>query len=263
MMKKILSFCLVGVMLFSLASCGSNGNQNVDESNGVEDTTTSIESEPIQEETPSPTPSDREPSEPIQSEEPTSSEDPIPSEEPGPSETPPTSSETPTQEPTSTPTPTPTQESTPPPTSTPTQVHTHSFSGGNCQTKSTCSTCGEVGDYGDHTWTTKEVYHEGLGHYETQEVTEQVIVGYEDTVYVHKCGDGSQYGGPYGCGFTTTDPDEMRDHHLYTGHGGSVIVKTGGGPIYETRTTTQEVWVEDTPAWTEYVTTCIICGARQ
>ena len=115
-----------------------------------------------------------------------------------------------------------------------------------------------------HNWVTETLHHEGTGHYENK-VTgqEQVVVGYtpkHEETYCNDCG-----------ALVGTDIDKSSPlWFLRTGHNcagtnnlslRSVI--TGGDPIYETRDKWENVWVVDTVAWDETVTTCSTCGAKQ
>lgn len=232
--KRALALGMVGIMVLALASCGNSQVEEPSESEDVENTSIVEEEDK----------GEVEATNGVEDEEPSESEDvgtnegedegeDVVEEEEEVVETP---SVTTTPEPTTTTTPSENKgntnnntTSTPTPTNTPEPpVHTH-------------------------TWTTKEVYHEGTGHYETKEETQEVIVGYESTVLEYTCRV---------CGFTTTSYEEDMDHSFSRGHGSSIIRKSGGNPIYETHTTTTTYWVEDTPAWTEYITTCP-CGATK
>ena len=143
-------------------------------------------------------------------------------------------------------------------------AHTHNFQGGNCSTPATCS-CGATGSYGSHNWVTKTIHHDATGHYESVVVrTEEGIIGYKPknrTVY--KCND---------CDFfvdityenDVTTAAKKEGHKNSTGHSGFKFVRIDGGePIYGTIDITEDVWVQDTAAWDEKVTTCSICGAKQ
>ena len=147
-------------------------------------------------------------------------------------------------------------------------AHTHNFQGGNCSTPAVCS-CGATGSYGGHNWVTQKIHHDAKGHYENKVVgTEQVSLGQQEVI-IYKCGGG---GGmvkddngnlmPAGCGFSTRNKSEMDSHKESTGHKGTVS-STIYEEVYETRDITENVWVVDSAAWDENITTCSTCGAKQ
>lgn len=150
-------------------------------------------------------------------------------------------------------------------------THTHSFQGGNCSTPSTCS-CGATGDYGSHAWTTQTIHHDATGHNESRVTgTENVYVG-RQRVSVYYCGQGNGHiytddqgqlhveGG--GCSFSTRDYNEFENHQNSTSHK-SKIEQWVYEDVYETRDIVEDVWVVDSQAWDENITTCSICGSRQ
>ena len=148
-------------------------------------------------------------------------------------------------------------------------AHTHNFQGGNCSTLAVCS-CGATGNYGSHNWTTKTIHHDATGHFENKVVgTEQVSLGQQEVI-IYKCGGGGsgmvqdENGNwmPAGCGFSTRNKSEMDSHKESTGHKGTVS-STIYEEVFETRDITENVWVVDSAAWDENVTTCSICGAKQ
>lgn len=144
-------------------------------------------------------------------------------------------------------------------------VHTHNFQGGNCSTPAICS-CGATGNYGSHNWVTKTIHHDATGHYE-KKVTgkEQVLVGIIPAEYKYKCL----------CGATFDSSTDLWIHVATVDDGsGSLFVKDGHDNlgkvevkeaefIYEEQDKVENVWVEDTAAWDENITTCSICGTKQ
>lgn len=111
-----------------------------------------------------------------------------------------------------------------------------------------------------HTWVTNTVHHDATGHYESIVIgQEQVQVGekvIESGWRCNTCGEKWITTGTWGAA------PEVGEHQRSTGHlfADGYSIKE---PIYETRDITENVWVQDSAAWDETVTTCSGCGARQ
>ena len=122
-----------------------------------------------------------------------------------------------------------------------------------------------------HNWVTQTIYHDATGHYESRVTgTEQELIGFTSakTEYVCDCGYSSDSLG----GWESHSSDELWKQLLEweaTGkprsglHEHFETVQSGGDPIYETRDIVEKIWVVDSAAWDETVTTCSFCGARQ
>lgn len=108
-----------------------------------------------------------------------------------------------------------------------------------------------------HTWEeqTTTVIHEAAGHYETKVVKE----AWEEPVYAYRliCNK---------CGSDVTDDEVRAVHYAFECGGGWSDKKVQTGTIYH-EAETEQVWVEDSPAYTETVSTgiyqCSGCGVTK
>lgn len=105
----------------------------------------------------------------------------------------------------------------------------------------------------EHDWVaqTSTVHHEATGHYETQVIQE----GYDEPIYDYRpiCN---------GCGADISDDLD----HIFWCDPGSYSVKEVQIGTEHHEAITNQVWVQDTGAWDETVTTgyvCSACGAAQ
>ena len=107
---------------------------------------------------------------------------------------------------------------------------------------------------------TKTIHHDATGHFESK-VTGTETVEVQKTVRISYCRD---------CGYEAGDwdhSDSMQEkwvaHVNETGHTLIPASKLVTQSTDETRNIVEDVWVQDTAAWDEKVTTCSICGAKQ
>ena len=142
-------------------------------------------------------------------------------------------------------------------------MHVHDFQGGNCSAPAVCSSCGATGALGDHNWVTETIYHDATGHYEWKVTgTEEVLVEYTSiywTIFCQVCG--ANVGTVYD--INGPGPDEEGTHARKYNHHSFYYDGTNDIPVYETRDKWESVWVEDSQAWNENITTCSICGTRK